>query len=150
MPAKAKPKASKPRRPASKPKAKPAKAAAKPKPILDDWRPQALDRMRALIFEADPDAVEEVKWRKASNAMQGVATWSHAGLICTGETYKDKVKLTFARGASLPDPAGLFNADDRGSTRRAIDIRQGDTVDAAAFKELVQAAVDENAAAKGR
>lgn len=130
-----------------KPPKAPAKAKApakKPAAILSDWRAEALDRMRSLLFEADPDAVEEVKWRKASNNMQGVATWSHDGLICTGETYKDKVKLTFARGAALEDPAGLFNADDRGNTRRAIDIRQGDVVDAAAFKDLVRAAVQEN------
>lgn len=113
-----------------------------------DWRPGMLDRMRKLILQADPDAVEEVKWRKASNAMQGVATWSHHGLICTGETYKDKVKLTFARGASLDDPTGLFNADDRGATRRAIDLREGESVDAAAFKRLVKDAVAANAAAK--
>ncbi len=151
VPAKAKPKPKsrpgKPRKAAkksSKPKGAP-KAAAKPKPILDDWRAQALDRMRGLIRQADPGAVEEVKWRKPSNAMQGVPTWSHDGLICTGETYKDKVKLTFARGAALPDPAGLFNADDRGNTRRAIDIREGDVVDAEAFKALVKAAVAANA-----
>lgn len=132
---------SKGRKPATKPK-----VASKPKPAagLSDWRAAALDRMRSLIFAADPDAVEEVKWRKPSNGMQGVPTWSHNGLLCTGETYKDKVKLTFARGAALPDPAGLFNADDRGTTRRAIDIRQGDVVDAAAFQDLLRAAVEVN------
>ena len=152
MPSKAKPKAkgaslaSKPRKGAAKSPAKVAKA----KPILGgpDWRVETIARVRALIQAADPDAVEEVKWRKPSNAMQGVATWSHDGLICTGETYKDKVKFTFARGAALDDPTGLFNADDKGSTRRAIDLRQGEMVDAAAFKELVQAAVDENSAGK--
>ena len=165
MPAKAKPKAkgasraSKPRKAPAKarssPKAAsrakaPPKAAAKTKAILDgpDWRVETIARVRALIQQADPDAVEEVKWRKPSNGMQGVATWSHDGLICTGETYKDKVKFTFARGASLEDPAGLFNADDRGNTRRAIDLREGEMVDAAAFKALVQAAVDTNSAGK--
>ena len=129
----------------AKPKAKPdTKAGTRPKPLLSDWRAETLDRMRTLIFQADPDAVEEVKWRKASNAMQGVPTWSHDGLICTGETYKDKVKFTFARGAALEDPAGLFNADDRGSTRRAIDLREGEAVDPDAFKALVRAAVEEN------
>ena len=113
-----------------------------------DWRAEAIDRIRTLIQEADPGAVEEVKWRKPSNAMQGVATWSHDGLICTDETYKDKVKFTFAKGAALEDPTGLFNADDRGGTRRAIDLREGQTVDASAFKALVQAAVDENSARK--
>lgn len=115
-----------------------------------DWREAALQRMRLLIQEAAPDAVEEIKWRKPSNAMQGVPTWSQDGLICTGETYKDKVKFTFARGASLEDPAGLFNADDRGSTRRAIDLREGKPVDAKAFKALVRAAVAANGAAKKR
>jgi hypothetical protein len=145
----------------SKPKAKPTaakkaaakpakKAAARPKAILSDWRAETIDRMRRLIKAADPDVVEEVKWRKPSNAMQGVPTWSHDGLICTGETYKDKVKFTFARGAALPDPTGLFNADDKGSTRRAIDLREGEAVDAAAFKALVKAAVDENSSKKGR
>src|SRR5690348_11952815 len=111
-------------------KAKPArKASSDPAPASADWRPQALDRMRKLLQQADPDVVEEVKWRKASNAMQGVAVWSHDGLVCTGETYKDKVKLTFAKGAALPDPAGLFNAADTGATRRAIDLHEGDKVD---------------------
>ena len=131
----------------------PAKAAtkarpkAKPRAVLDDWRAETIDEARRLIRAADPDAVEEVKWRKPSNAMQGVPTWSHDGLICTGETYKDKVKLTFAKGAALPDPAGLFNADDKGSTRRAIDLREGETLDPAAFKALVKAAVALNAGA---
>lgn len=125
----------------SKPK---PKAKAKPAPILSDWRAETLDQVRRLIRAADPEAVEEVKWRKPSNAMQGVPTWSHDGLLCTGETYKDKVKVTFARGASLPDPKRLFNADDKGSTRRAIDLREGESVDAAAFKALVKAAVAAN------
>jgi hypothetical protein len=130
----------------ARPKARSAsKAASKPKAILSDWRAETIDEVRRLIRQADPDAVEEVKWRKPSNAMQGVPTWSHGGLICTGETYKDKVKFTFARGAALPDPTGLFNAEDKGSTRRAIDLREGDKVDAAAFKALVTAAVAANA-----
>lgn len=127
-------------------KAKPKPAAkkvskTKPRAIADDWRTQALHEVRLLIREADPSVVEEIKWRKPSNAMQGVPTWSRDGLVCTGETYKDKVKFTFAQGAALEDPAGLFNADDKGSTRRAIDLREGERVDARAFKELVKAAV---------
>ncbi|HCK83786.1 MAG TPA: hypothetical protein DHW63_04495 [Hyphomonadaceae bacterium] len=106
---------------------------------LGDWRGEALARARALIREACPDVVEEVKWKKPSNP-SGVPAWSHAGLICTGETYKDKVKLTFANGAALNDPAGLFNASLDGNARRAIDIREGDRIDAAAFKALIRAA----------
>jgi hypothetical protein len=102
--------------------------------------------MRALILEADPGMVEERKWRKASNAMAGVPVWSHDGIVCTGETYKEVVKLTFAQGASLPDPKRLFNSGLDGGTRRAIDIREGETVDAGAFKALVKAAVARNAA----
>lgn len=101
--------------------------------------------MRALIAEADPEAVEDVKWRKPSNPA-GVPTWSHDVLICTGERYKDKVKLTFAQGASLKDPAGLFNASLDAGTRRAIDIREDEQVDAAAFKALVREAVAFNQA----
>lgn len=111
-----------------------------------DWRYATLDRMRRLIREADADGVEEVKWRKPSNAMRGIPVWSHHGIICTGETYKDKVKLTFAKGALLADPAGLFNASLDGVTRRAIDIREGQEVEAAAFKALVCAAVALNTA----
>jgi len=103
-----------------------------------------LSRVRALIKQADPKVVEEVKWRKPSNPL-GVPVWSHDGMICSGETYKDKVKVTFARGAALEDPSGLFNADDRGNTRRAIDLREGDEVDEKAFKSLVRAAVALNA-----
>ena len=114
-----------------------ARRAAK---MPGDWRVESLERMRKLIREADPAMVEERKWKKATNPA-GVPVWSHDGMVCTGETYKDKVKLTFFRGASLPDPAGLFNADDRGATRRAIDIREGDRVDPRAFKALVKAAV---------
>jgi hypothetical protein len=104
-----------------------------------DWRGKTLSRMRKLIKEADPDVVEEVKWVKPTNP--GVPTWSHDGIICTGETYKAVVKLTFAKGASLPDPAKLFNSSLEGNTRRAIDIHEGETVDAGAFKTLIRAAV---------
>jgi hypothetical protein len=107
---------------------------------LGDWRGAALARMRGLIREADPAVVEELKWRKPSNP-SGVPVWSHGGMICTGETYKDKIKLTFAKGASLPDPARLFNSSLEGGTRRAIDIREGEKVDEEAFKALVRAAV---------
>jgi hypothetical protein len=115
---------------------------------LGDWRGATLARIRRLIKEADPDVVEEVKWRKPSNPM-GVPTWSHAGILCTGETYKDKIKLTFARGASLEDPKGLFNSSLTGGTRRAIDIPEGAEVDEAAFKALINAAVAENVGRKG-
>jgi hypothetical protein len=108
-----------------------------------DWRGKTLSRMRKLIKEADPDVVEEVKWVKPTNP--GVPTWSHDGIICTGETYKAVVKLTFAKGASLPDPAKLFNSSLEGNTRRAIDIHEGETVDAGAFKTLIRAAVAFNA-----
>ena len=111
---------------------------------LGDWRGATLARMRRLIREADPQVVEEVKWRKPSNP-SGVPTWTHAGILCTGEIYKDKVKLTFARGAALPDPAGLFNASLDAGTRRAIDLREDDRLDPAAFKALVRAAVAANA-----
>jgi hypothetical protein len=116
------------------------------KPVRDqgDWRKEALERMRALILEADPEMIEERKWKKPSNAMKGVPVWSHNGIVCTGETYAKAVKLTFARGASLPDPSHLFNASLEGGTRRAIDIREGETVDARAFKALVKSAVAEN------
>jgi hypothetical protein len=114
---------------------------------LGDWRGAALARMRRLIREADPDIVEQIQWRKPSNP-SGVPTWSHAGLICTGEVYKDKVKLTFARGAALDDPKKLFNTGFGGGTRRAIDIHEGDEVDAAAFKALVGEAIAANLAHK--
>ena len=107
---------------------------------LGDGRGQTLSRMRRLIKEADRDIVEEVKWVKPTNP-NGVPTWSRDGIICTGETYKSAVKLTFAKGALLDDPSGLFNSSLGGSTRRAIDLREGDTVDAGAFKALVRAAV---------
>ena len=106
---------------------------------LGDWRGETLSRMRKLIKEADPDVVEEVKWVKKTSP--GTPTWEHDGIICTGETYKAVVKLTFAKGASLKDPAKLFNASLEGNTRRAIDIHEGEKVDAAAFKALIRAAV---------
>lgn len=111
---------------------------------LDDWRGETLARVRSLIKEADPEVVEEVKWRKPSNSMLGVPVWSHDGIICTGETYKDKVKLTFAKGASLDDPFHLFNSSLAGGTRRAIDIHEGDDLDEKAMKALVRAAVGFN------
>lgn len=108
---------------------------------LGDWRGATLARMRALIRQADPEAVEEWKWR-------GVPVWSHAGILCTGETYASHVKLTFARGAALEDPAGLFNASLEGNVRRAIDIHEGENLDEDAFKALVRAAAALNMAAK--
>ena len=123
------------------------KAAAKrvaAKPALGDWRGETLAHMRALILEADPEMIEERKWRKPSNAMAGVPVWSHNGIVCTGETYTKVVKLTFARGASVPDPSRLFNSSLEGNTRRAIDIHEGEQVDAGAFQALIQAAVKEN------
>ena len=108
---------------------------------LSDWRGETLAQVRALIKQADPDVVEEVKWRKPSNSMRGVPVWSHAGIICTGETYKSVVKLTFFKGASLEDPAGLFNSSLEGNTRRAIDIHEGEKIDEKALKALVRAAV---------
>ena len=104
---------------------------------LDDWRGTTLSHVRDLIHAAVPDVVEEVKWR-------GVPVWSHGGILCTGESYKKAVKLTFAKGASLPDPEGLFNASLDGNTRRAIDLHEGDTLDATAFKSLIRAAVTHN------
>jgi hypothetical protein len=116
-----------------------------------DWRDQTLAHMRALILEADPAMVEERKWRKPSNPL-GVPVWSHDGIVCTGETYKQVVKLNFARGASIEDPSRLFNSSMEGNTRRAIDIHEGEKVDAEAFKALVKAAVAQNGvlAKKGR
>ena len=109
---------------------------------LGDWRGETLAHLRALIKAAIPDVVEEWKWR-------GVPTWYRDGMICTGETYKDKVKVTFAKGASLDDPAGLFNSSLEGNVRRAIDFHEGDEIDEAAFKALVRAAVDLNLGAAG-
>lgn len=107
---------------------------------LTDWRGETLANARTLIKQADPDVIEEIKWRKPSNPA-GVPVWSHGGMLCTGETYKDKVKITFAKGAPLEDPAGLFNASLAGNARRAIDIHEGDTINAAAFKALIREAV---------
>jgi len=107
---------------------------------LADWRGRILARMRQLIREADPGVVEDVKWVKPSNPA-GVPVWSHSGILCTGESYRAKIKLTFAKGASLPDPDGLFNASLDAGVRRAIDIHEGDTIDEAAFKRLIEAAV---------
>jgi hypothetical protein len=114
---------------------------------LTDWRGATLARVRRLIKEADPEVVEEVKWRKPSSP-GGVPVWSHDGIICTGETYKDKVKLTFAKGASLEDPSGLFNASLEGNTRRAIDIHEGAAIDEKAFQALIRAAVALNTSAR--
>lgn len=114
-----------------------------------DWRAELLARLRALILEAEPGMIEEPKWRKPSNPA-GVPTWSHNGLVCTGETYKSVVKMTFARGASLADPSGLFNSSLEGNTRRAIDFREGDELDEEALKDLIHAAVALNrSAARG-
>ncbi|OYN74922.1 DUF1801 domain-containing protein [Mycolicibacterium sphagni] len=110
---------------------------------LDDWRGEMLAQIRAVITKADPDVVEEWKWR-------GVPVWSHAGVICTGETYKAAVKMTFAKGASLEDPAGLFNASLEGNTRRAIDFHEGDLIDEEALTALIQAAVELNLSKKPR
>ena len=111
---------------------------------LGGWRGEVLSRIRGLIRQAAPEAVEEIKWRKPSNP-SGVPVWSHHGIILTGETYKDKVKFTFANGASLEDPAGLFNSSLEGKLRRAIDLREGDGIDEEAFKALVRSAADLNA-----
>jgi hypothetical protein len=109
---------------------------------LGDWRGRTLSRLRALIKQADPEVVEEWKWRKPSNP--GVPVWSHQGMICTGETYKSAVKLTFFKGASLEDPSGLFNSSLEGNTRRAIDFHENDEIDEKAFTALIQAAVSLN------
>ena len=137
--------------------AKEAKGADSPSRLIDarikklgDWRGETLARVRSLIKDADPDVVEEVKWRKPSNSMLGVPVWEHDGIICTGETYKEVVKMTFARGAALEDPAGLFNSSLEGNTRRAIDIREGDKIDDKALKALIRAAVALNTSARSR
>jgi hypothetical protein len=116
---------------------------------LDDWRGATLSQIRQLIKQADPGAVEEQKWRKPSNP-EGVPVWSHDGMICTGETYKNYVKITFARGASLKDPSHLFNSSLEGKTRRAIDIHEGEEIDKEAFKALIRAAVALNGASVRR
>jgi hypothetical protein len=135
--------------------AKEGKADDSPSQLIDakiaalaDWRGETLARVRVLIKEADPEMVEEVKWRKPSNLMLGVPVWSHAGIICTGETYKTVVKMTFAKGAALEDPSGLFNASLEGNTRRAIDFHKGDRIDETALKALIRAAVTLNTSTK--
>jgi hypothetical protein len=115
---------------------------------LGDWRGEVLAKIRALIKQADPEVVETMKWAKPSNSMSGVPVWEHAGIICTGEHYKDKVKFTFAKGASIADPSGVFNSSLEGNTRRALDIGQGDKIDEDAFKTLVREAVALNTSAK--
>jgi len=134
---------------------KEGKAEASPSQLIDariaalgDWRGETLARVRKLIREADAQVVEAVKWRKPSNAMLGVPVWERDGIICTGETYKAVVKLTFARGASLADPSRLFNASLEGNMRRAIDIHEGDKIDAKALQALIRAAVALNTAAR--
>jgi hypothetical protein len=114
---------------------------------LRDWRGETLARVRKLIHEACPEIVEEVKWRKPSNAMLGVPVWERAGIICTGETYKDKVKLTFAKGAAIEDPSRLFNSSLDGGARRAIDFHEGDKINEKAFKALIRAAAALNISA---
>ena len=118
--------------------------AVKPKPKAGDWRDETLERIRALILEADPEMIEERKWRKASNAMAGIPVWSHNGIVCTGETYKNYVKMTFAKGAFVKDPSGLFNSSLEGNLRRAIDFHQGDPINEKALKALIKAAVKLN------
>src|SRR5204862_3984857 len=130
------------------------KAGASPSQLIDariaalaDWRGEMLARVRKIIKQADPEVVEAVKWRRPSNSMLGVPVWEHAGIICTGETYKAAVKLTFAKGASLKDPCGLFNSSLEGNTRRAIDFHEGDKIDEKALKALIRAAVALNKSA---
>lgn len=113
-----------------------------------DWREQTLERLRTIILGADPQIVEEIKWRKPSNGMKGVPTWSRGGLICTGETYKNAVKMTFAQGAALRDPAKLFNSSLEGATRRAIDFHEGDPIDEKSLIALIRSAVEFNMSAK--
>jgi len=117
---------------------------------LGGWRGETLAQVRAIIRQADPDVVEEVKWKKPSNGMRGVPVWEHDGIICTGEVYKAAVKLTFANGAALDDPAGLFNASLEGNVRRAIDIHEGETINKKALKALIRAAVALNASAAAK
>src|SRR4026207_1176549 len=141
----------------SKTAAKEAKGETSPSRLIDariaalkGWRGATLARVRMLIRAADPDVMEEVKWRKPSNAMLGVPVWEHDGIICTGETYKAVVKLPFARGAALKDPSGLFNSSLEGNVRRAIDIREGDKINERALKALIGAAVALNTSARSR
>ena len=123
--------------------------AKQPKPTAGDWREQTLDRIRTLILEADPEMLEERKWKKPSNEA-GVPVWSHDGIVCTGETYKNVVKVTFFSGASLKDPTGLFNSSLEGNARRAIDFHENDKVDEKALKALVRQAVTLNGAGKSK
>jgi hypothetical protein len=123
------------------------RSKASPKKESDDWREETLDRLRALILEADSQMVEERRWRKPSNGMAGIPVWSHHGIVCTGETYKNYIKMTFARGAFVKDPSGLFNASLDGNLRRAIDFHEGDAIDDRALKALIKAAVKLNAEA---
>jgi hypothetical protein len=139
----------------SKTRATEPKGADSPARLIDariksvgGWKGETLAHVRALIKQADPDVVEEVKWRKPSNGMLGVPVWEHDGIICTGETYKEVVKLTFAKGASLEDPSGLFNASLEGNERRAIDIRESDKINEKALKALIRAAVALNSSKK--
>jgi len=113
---------------------------------LNDWRGETLERLRDIILKADPEIVETVKWQKPSNGMRGVPVWERDGIICTGETYKDKVKLTFTKGAALEDPSGLFNSSLDGNVRRAIDFHEGGRINEKALKSLVRAAAALNAA----
>jgi hypothetical protein len=138
----------------SKPSAAKNRGEAAPSQLIDakikslsDWRGEMLARVRRLIKEADPEVVEAVKWIKPSNP-SGVPVWEHDGIICTGETYKGVVKLTFAKGAALEDPAGIFNASLDGNVRRALDIREGDKIDERALKALIRAAVAHNTSAR--
>jgi hypothetical protein len=138
----------------SKPASKEGKEKKSPSQLIDarikklgDWRGATLARVRAIIKQADPDVIEEVKWRKPSNSMLGVPVWEHDGIVCTGETYKAVVKLTFAKGASLKDPSGLFNSSLEGNVRRAVDIHEGDKIDEKGLKALIRAAVALNKSA---
>jgi hypothetical protein len=144
---KAKPQKTKPQKTKPQKGKSPAQAIDAKIKSLGDWRGKTLARARAIIKQADPDVVEEVKWRKPSNPL-GVAVWEHAGIICTGETYKDKVKLTFAKGAALADPSGMFNASLDGNVRRAVDFHEGDKIDEKVLKALIRAAVALNTATR--
>ena len=124
------------------------KKSDSPKPGAD-WRADLLEKLRAIINEADPEMIEERKWRKPSNGMAGIPVWSHNGIVCTGETYKNYVKMTFAKGAFVKDPSGLFDAGLEGNLRRAIDIREGDKINEKALRALVKAAVKLNATDRG-
>ena len=125
-----------------------ASAGAKPPARKDDWREETLERIRAVILEADPEMIEERKWKKPSNGMAGIPVWSHNGIVCTGETYKNYIKVTFAKGAFVKDPSGLFNSSLDGNTRRAIDFHEGERINERALKALVRAAVALNGSAR--